>query len=172
MKKTISLSAIILITAMTVLSNLHVQAAAVLHDKTNTGGIPSSSLVVTEESDVSAKTLKSFNKDFKVNVPVRWYSNENYDFAYFIEGGIQYRICYNKNGKKFRTLKSYSVELLDNRLRQDIEQTWDGYEITGVWEVIEGNMHAYFINIASNRKIKQLVVYNQEITVRRQFDKQ
>ena len=172
MKKSISLSAIILATAMTVLSSLHVQAAAVLHDKTNTGGIPSSSPVVTEESHVSAKSLKSFSKDFKVNVPVRWYSNEHYDFAYFTEGGIQYRIIYNKNGRKFRTLKSYSVEQLDDKLRKDIEQTWDGYEITGVSEVIEGAMHAYFVNIESIRKIKELVVYNQEITVRRQFDKQ
>ena len=172
MKKSISLSAIILATAMTVLSNQHVQAAVVLHDKSNTGGTPSSSLVVTEESDVSAKTLKSFSKDFKVNVPVKWHSDEQYDYAYFIEGGIQYRVSYNKNGKKFRTLKSYSAELLDEKLRNDIEQTWDGYEITGVWEVIEGTMHAYFVNIATNRKIKELIVYNQEITVRRQFDKQ
>ena len=172
MKKSISLSAIILTTAMTVLSSLHVQAAMVLNDKTNTGGVPTSSLVVTEESDVSAKTLKSFSKDFKVNVPVRWHSDDHYDFAYFIEGGIQYRVSYNKNGKKFRTLKNYSAELLDNKLRKDIEETWDGYEITGVWEVIEGHMHAFFINIATNTKIKQLVVYNQEITVRRQFDKQ
>jgi len=172
MKKSISLSAIILTTAMTVLSNLPVQAAVVLDDKTNTEGIPSSSLVVTEESDVSAKTLKSFSKDFKVNVPVKWHSNEHYDFAYFIDGGIQHRISYNKNGKKIRMLKSYSAELLDDKLRKDIEQTWDGYEITGVWEVVENHMHAYFINIASNRKIKELIVYNQEVTVRRQFDKQ
>ena len=173
MKKSISLSAIILTATVILLSSLHVQAAEVVHDKNNRNGSTlSMPTVVTGESDVSAKTLKSFSRDFKIKVPVKWFSDEHYDLAYFVEAGIQYRISYYKSGRMFRMLKSYSVEHLDNNIKNKVEEAWDGYQITGITEVLEGSMQAYFVNIESHRKIKELVVYDQDMAVRRQFDKQ
>ncbi len=126
--------------------------------------------VAINESEVDARALKSFNKKFSPQVEVLWHKdNEDYR-AYFVESGIQHRITYNRKGKWVQTIKSYLPEHLDANVRDLVEETYDGYEIIGITEVQISSYQVYFVNVASRKKFKELVVYKNEITVRNQFN--
>jgi hypothetical protein len=173
MKKWISISAILMATVLSSLTSLQAQNAAAL--SRNMISISSSSLAseaTLAESEISARVLKSFNRDFKFYSPVVWSANENLFRGYFVSGGVQHRVTYNKKGKLLRTVKAYSPEHLVNDVKNLVEETYDGYEISGISEVIIGTHHVYYVNIQSRRKLKVLTVYNGEILVQKQFNLQ
>ncbi|RYY17985.1 MAG: hypothetical protein EOO04_24720 [Chitinophagaceae bacterium] len=171
MKKSISIAAFMLATSITVFSSAQAQSPAPVNNMLN---FSSHSLVgktiVTEESSVNSKVLKSFHRNFKTKTPVRWSTDEKFYLAYFVKDGIQHRVTYRKNGGMIQTLKTYSAEHLNRDVRSQVEETYDGYDITGVTELTQNYETVYFVNIESRRKLKEVVAYNGQLMVRKQFD--
>jgi hypothetical protein len=170
MKKWISISAILMATVLTSLSSLQAQSSAAL--ARNTISFSSSSLASAStlaEFEVAERVLKSFKKDFKSDAQVIWSAEEDFYCAYFVSGGVQHRVNYNKKGKLLQTIKAYSPKYLSNDVKNLVEESYDGYDITGISEVIIGANTVYYVNIESRRKLKVLVVYNGEIMVKKEF---
>ena len=126
----------------------------------------------SEAIAINKKAIKSFNRNYSTTAPVKWFSSEKMQEAYFVEGGKQNRVYYKPNGKWFRTLTSYEGSLLNSEIKSLVMQNFSNYEITNVTEVHEGIMHAYFVNIDAAKEFKQLIVYEGEVWVHQQFRKQ
>ncbi|HTE26605.1 hypothetical protein [Flavitalea sp.] len=173
MKKSISIAAFMLATSIAVFSSAQGQSSASVNNMLN---LSSNNLVrkatVTEESSVNSKVLKSFHRNFKMDAPVQWSTDEQFYLAYFVKDGIQHRITYRKNGSMVQTMKTYSVKHLNKDVRSQIEETYDGYDITGVTELSSNADTVYFVNIESRRKLKEVISYEGELMVRKQFDLQ
>ena len=173
MKKSISIAAFMLATSIAVYSSAQAQSAAPYNNMLN---LSSNNLVhkakLTGESGVNSKVLKSFHRNFKMEAPVQWSTDEQYYLAYFVKEGVQHRVTYHKNGKMVQTMKIYSAKHLNNDVRSQIEEAYDGYDITGVTELSLNSDIVYFVNIESRRKVKQVVAYEGELMVRNQFDLQ
>jgi hypothetical protein len=116
-----------------------------------------------------AKAEKYFNKNFKTNAKVRWTSDAQAINAYYKEDDVDNRIAYNKNGRWFRTIKTYNASHLDSRVAGAVKRQFKGYEITCINEVREAGMHCYFLNIIRDKDFKQVIYYLGEITVYEQF---
>ncbi|MHA4846111.1 hypothetical protein ACX0G7_18180 [Flavitalea antarctica] len=173
MKKSISIAAFMLATSLAVFSSVQAQLVAPVSSILN---VSSHTLVrkatLTEESAVNSRVLKSFYRNFKAPAPVQWSTDDQFYLAYFVNDGVQHRITYRKNGKMVQTLKTYAAEKLNKDIRSQVEEAYDGYDITGVTELTSDLDTVYFVNIESRRKFKEVVVYEGELMVRKQFDLQ
>jgi hypothetical protein len=173
MKKSISIAAFMLATSITVFSSAQAQSSVPVNNMLN---LSSNTLVrkaiLTEEASVNSKVLKSFRRNFKVQVPVQWSTDEQFYLAYFVKDGVQHRITYYRNGSMVQTMKTYSAEHLNKEVKSQVEEAYDGYDITGVTELTSKNETVYFVNIESRRKLKEVIAYQGELMVRRQFDLQ
>lgn len=116
-----------------------------------------------------AKAEKYFNKNFKTASKVTWTRDAESIHAYFKENEVDNRIAYNKNGKWFRTIRTYDASHLDKRVSGIVKRQFKGYDITCVNEVREGGMHCYFLNIVKDKNFKQVILHQGEITVYEQF---
>lgn len=171
MKKSILMSAFLLTSAFSLINYSQAQAVSPFNNMLtlSNGGIMSQQMQMEEEAAVHSKVLKAFRRTFKVSVPVRWSTDENFYLAYFEKDGIQHRITYRKNGQMIQTMKTYSVKHLDREVKARVEEAYDGYDITGATEVITGQETVYFVNIESRRKLKELIVFNGDVTLRKEF---
>jgi hypothetical protein len=178
MKKIITMSAIVLATTLTSLSSVHAQTASPVSNTMSTtvsNVLKSVYALPIEElkaADVNEKALKSFNRNYKVNVPVKWWSDDKSFHAYFVQDGVQHRVTYRKNGQWLLTMKTYAAQYLDDEVKNLVQSAYDGYEVSGVTEVNMGVNDVYFVNIQSSKKLKELVVYDGEVSVRREFNLQ
>jgi hypothetical protein len=178
MKKLSCSAAFMLATLLLAVNNGSAQTSAPLINLHSVQGVDSpvepaaavvSVIAVVEEPKVHPKALRSLRKTFNASTPIKWYSDEHCYIAYFTEGGIQHRVTYKKNGSWYQTLKRYSAEHFDEDAKKDIEDTFDGYDIIGVSELNVGGERLYFVNIQSRRKLKEVLLYDGQISVRKEF---
>lgn len=132
-------------------------------------GIPSAGVA---EPVINNKALKSFNRNFKTSADVKWSVSGELIQAFFNEAGKQTRVFYRSNGKWFRTISSYDQSLLDNYIKSIVKRNYLNYDISCVIEVHEGNMNCYFVNIEKGKDFKQVIVYDGEVFLHQEFEKQ
>jgi hypothetical protein len=173
MKKSILIVAFALTTSISIFTGAQAQSSSPANNVLNLG---SNTLltrsVLAEESSVHARVLKSFKRSFKISAPVQWSTDDRHYLAYFTKDGVQNRITYRKNGQMVQSMKSYGVKHLDKDVRSQVEEAYDGYEITGITEIYANGEKVYFVNIESRRKMKEVVAYNGDLMIRRQFNLQ
>jgi hypothetical protein len=121
---------------------------------------------------INQKAIKSFNRNYSTKAAVKWLDLGNMQEAYFVDNGKQNRVYYKPNGRWFRTLTSYDGSLLNSDIKSLVMHNFSNYEITTVTEVHEGIMHAYFVNIETAKDFKQVIVYEGEVWVHKQYRKQ
>src|SRR5215204_2140542 len=121
---------------------------------------------------INKKAVKSFNRNYPTSASVKWFDSGDLLEAYFVENGKQNRVYYRPKGTWFRTLTSYNESLLNSDIKSLVSENFKNYEITNVTEVHEGIMTCYFINIEAAKDFKQVIVYEGEIWVHKQFRKQ
>ena len=126
----------------------------------------------TDASNINAKAIKSFNRNFRTSATVRWFDQGDLIQANFVDNAKQHRVFYRPNGKWFRTLITYQPQLLNSHIASLVKENYSNYEIKCVTEVEEGMMHCYFINIETAKDFKQVIVYQDEVFVHQQFKKQ
>jgi hypothetical protein len=172
MKKTLLISALFVTMSTAIYSEAKSQTSnsvANLLSVRVTGA--SSESIVISESEVDARVLNNFANAFSVQAQVVWTLEKAGYRAYFSEKGTQHRIMYNKKGRWMQTIKSFSRELLQTEIIDAIENAFDGYEVVGVTEVQIPGYTVYFTNIQSSRRLKEVVYYNGDITVRNEYDR-
>ena len=121
---------------------------------------------------INKKAVKSFNRNYPTSASVKWFDSGDMLEAYFVENGKQNRVYYRPKGTWFRTLTSYDESLLSNDIKSLVTETFSNYKITNVTEVHEGIMNCHFINLEGLKDFKQVVVYEGEIWVHKQYRKQ
>ena len=121
---------------------------------------------------INKKAIKSFNRKYSTTASVKWFDFGNMQEAYFVENGKQNRVYYKPNGRWFRTITSYDESLLNSDIKSLVMQNFSNYDITTVTEVHEGIMDAYFVNIETAKDFKQVIVYEGEVWVYKQYRKQ
>ena len=122
-------------------------------------------------TSINKKAIKSFNRTYPTTAEVKWFDSKNFQEAYFVESGKQNRVYYRTNGKWFRTITSYEGSLLNSDINSLVMDKFSNYQITSVTEVHEPTMHAYFVNIETAREFKQVIVYEGEVWVHKQYRK-
>lgn len=173
MKKSILIVAFALTTTISIFTGAQAQTSAPVSNMLNlTSNTMLTRSVLTEESSVHARVLKAFNRNFKTAAPVQWSTDDQYYLAYFVKDGIQNRVTYRKNGQMIQSMKTYGAKHLNNETKSQVEEAYDGYDITSVTEITSQGETVYFVNIESRRKLKEVIAYNGDLMVRRQFDLQ
>lgn len=124
------------------------------------------------ENAVNSKALKSFNRHFRTSADVKWSTSGEMLQAYFNENGKQSRVFYNPKGKWVRTLITYDKTKLSKSVSSLVNRDYWKYDITCVIEAREAGLHCYFINVEHGKDFKQLLVYDGEVFVHQEFQKQ
>lgn len=112
-------------------------------------------------NNINPKAVRHFTKNFSEVTDEKWYYTEKMIVAIFALDGINYRIDYEKNGDLFETIRTYDETKLSADLRQDVKDSYRGYNISLVQE-IEQPPHAmvYVINLEGKTKLINLQVCN------------
>lgn len=134
--------------------------------------IESSAAPEPEKVMVNSKALKSFNRNFKTSANVKWSTSGDMTQAYFNENGKQSRVFYSPKGRWIRTIVTYDESHLNKYIRSLVRRDYWKYDITCVIEAREGALHCYFINVETAKEFKQLLVYEGEVFVHQEFQKQ
>jgi len=171
MKKSILVSAFLLSTTLSLVN--YVKAQTVAASGNMRGGQSSAALptklMVNQEAVVNSKVLKAFRRKFRITVPVQWSTDNKLYLACFEKDSIQYRVTYRSNGQLVQTLKKYSARHLDKEIKAQVDESYDGYDITGATEIITGQEKVYFVNIESRRKLKELIIYNGDVSLKHEY---
>lgn len=125
-----------------------------------------------EKAAVNSKALKNFARNYKTSADVKWTTSNDMIQAYYNEKGKQSRVFYNPKGKWMRTIVTYDETLLNKSVKSLVKRDFWKYDITCVIEAREGSLHCYFINIETAKDFKQLIVYDGEVFVHQEFQKQ
>jgi hypothetical protein len=125
-----------------------------------------------EKVMVNSKALKSFSRNFKTSAEVKWSTSGDMIQAYYKENGKQSRVFYNPKGRWVRTIVTYDESQLNKYIKSLVKRDYWKYDISCVIEAREGAMHCYFINIETAKDFKQLIVYDGEVFVHQEFQKQ
>ncbi|MHA4844598.1 hypothetical protein ACX0G7_10560 [Flavitalea antarctica] len=131
---------------------------------------PSRSAKAARKTEMaSARAEKSFKKNFNTNADVNWFREDKLILATFKEDGVTTRITYRNTGTWFRTIKSYQESKLKESVKTLINENYEGYAIKVVSEVNEGDLHCYFINVQKEKDFKQLLVYDGNVHIYKEF---
>jgi hypothetical protein len=121
--------------------------------------------------DVNARALKDFNKQYKSADNVKWYLSGNVTCAAFEKANARHTVVYLKNGRWLHTLINYGPENLDASTASLVKNKYLGFEIRWITEVHEADKVSYFIKVESDKQIKELIVYDGEVWVNKEFKK-
>lgn len=173
MKKIFSSSAILLASTFLVAISLHAQKSVSKPSFKNVDTNLSTETENTgaEKSVINSKALKSFNRNYKTSANVNWAISGELIQASFKEDGKQNRVFYRPNGRWFRTIITYDETLLKRYIKSLVKRNYWKYDITTVTEVHEGGMDCYFINIETAKDFKQVIVYDGEVFVHKEYTK-
>jgi hypothetical protein len=121
--------------------------------------------------NINNKALKSFNNRYKTTANVAWSATDEVIYAYFKENGKQTRVFYNLKGKWQRTIISYDPTLLQHHVKSIVKSNFSGFQIKWVTELHEGSMNAYIVTIENATEFKEIIVYEDQAFVYKEYKK-
>jgi len=122
-------------------------------------------------SNINIRAIRDFSKQYKHATNVQWSNHGKVITASFKENDIQNTVVYLKNGRWLHTLIRYDATHLNDEVKSLVTNTYKNFEITGVTEVHEANLVAYFINIESPKEIKVVIAHDGDVGVYKAFKK-
>ena len=127
--------------------------------------------ILAPSSKAEIRAFKNFNKNYKNAGNVSWYYSGKILVASFSENKIQKRVMYFDNGHWLRTLVSYDESQLPDYVKSMVKRNYPKFAITGITEVHERDMIAYFVNLENENEIKQVISYEDQVWTHKQFRK-
>ncbi|MEO5995199.1 MAG: hypothetical protein ABIN89_00795 [Chitinophagaceae bacterium] len=118
-----------------------------------------------------ARALKHFNGLFPAVTNARWYADNNTISTYSMQDSVCTRVCYNKKGSWLHTSISSPGNKLAATKRALVLNNFPGYTIMGTIEIHEQQLVLYFVNIENERNIKQLIIYNGNVSIYDEFER-
>ena len=135
----------------------------------NSEGGESKVLAPTSKAEIRA--FKNFSKNYKNTGKVSWHYSGKILVASFSEENVKTRVMYSGNGRWLRTLISYDESQLSDYVKSMVERNYPKFKITGITEVHERDMIAFFVNIENEKEIKQVISYEDQVWTHLQFKK-
>lgn len=117
------------------------------------------------------KATESFKKEFKDGSDVKWLVEKDAISASFNRDDIQTRVIYNKRGNWVHTISYCGESKMPKAIRSLIRSNFPDYNITGMNEIKEGDMTFYLFYLEDETSYKQISVYNGELNVYRELQK-
>ena len=123
-------------------------------------------------SKADLKALKNFDRQFKGEANVNWYTGKETITASTTLNGKQVTVVYNKKGRWLRNMYRYDESRLPRDVRHTVKRVYYDFAITIVQEIREGINTFYVIHLEDKTDYKQVCVFEGEIHMIREFKKQ
>ena len=127
--------------------------------------------ILAPSSKAEVRAFKNFSKNYKNAGNVSWYYSGAILVANFSENNIRRRVMYLDNGHWLRTLVSYDESQLSDYVKSMVKRSYPKFTITGITEVHERDMIAYFVNLENENEIRQVISYEDQVWTHKQFRK-
>ena len=118
------------------------------------------------------KAAENFKKNFADGDDVKWNVEEETISAAFTRDDIQTRVIYNKRGNWVHTITYCGESKMPKSIRSLIRTNYPDYNINGMNEIKEGNLTFYIVYLEDDTSFKQVSVYNDELKVYKELQKQ
>ena len=180
MKKSLFLSACILLTSLISTANAQYFKAEPLIDRTVY--LSAARTMILSESDraaivnlraLNAKAGKNFEKSFVNATEIKISTQGKHTFVHFMEDGIKNRVHYNKNGWQQSLIRYYSPAHIPAKVKEVINELYPDYSIFGdIVEVTVKDKTAHLVLIENCNSWKRIKVVDGETEVYEAFKKQ
>lgn len=120
----------------------------------------------------SIKAANNFRKNFKDVSDVKWFTEKETITASMNRDGKRTNVVYDKKGHWLHTITTYDESRLSNTLRRIVKSVYYDYNINLVQEIREGQVMVYIFHLEDKTGYKQIALYEGEMTVLKEFNKQ
>ncbi len=125
---------------------------------------------IAMENKSGVRAMKDLATRFKNGSDVKWFAGDNLISATVIKDGIKSSVLYTKNGRWFRTTKSYNESSMPADIRELVKRSeYFDSNILYVWEVQERDVLYYVVHLQNENTVNEIVVYNGEITLLKKY---
>ena len=122
-------------------------------------------------SGMSTKALKNFNKTFKNAVNADWVRIQDGFKAEFTKGDIETKVFYDRKGRWVANVRNYYEDNLPKEIRHRVKSVYYDYSIYYVQEITAEDKVAYLVKIEDKNSIKTIRVVNDEMDEYLAFEK-
>lgn len=119
----------------------------------------------------SLKITNDFSKHFKNARDVKWNTEEKAIIATFKKDDKSTRVVYDKKGNWVYTIITYYEDQMPADIRALVKSAYNDFTISLVHEISQGGYNIYKVHLEDSTRLKQVLVYNNEITVYNEFTK-
>ena len=99
------------------------------------------------DPSVNDKVLKSFKETFAAAEDVKWEEFNAYYTVSFVQGGIQSKVNYDKEGVMLGSIRYYTPQMLPLNIFNKLKKQYSNKELFGVTEVTFGTDVTYYVKI-------------------------
>lgn len=118
------------------------------------------------------KVTNDLEKNFKGATNMTSYSEDKVIVAKFNMGEKSARVVYDKRGNWLYSVITYFEAQLPADIKAQVRAEYRDFNITMVQEISQGNISGlYKVFLENDTQLKQVLVYNNEITVYEDFNK-
>lgn len=124
---------------------------------------------------INGKALIRFKRSYKEASGVKWFDYNSEYTAEFAANGVSTQVYYSKKGQWQASVKNYSEDLLDQKLKDIVKSRYYNYSIFHVQEIeslYSNGMPTYLIYIENNHEFKVLRLWDEMLDVYKQLNKQ
>lgn len=126
----------------------------------------------TKVTKVNIKAARDFSRSFNDPADVKWYSSPDGFSASFDSEGVNTKVLYDKKGRRIYSIKSYTENKLDRKIRTRVRRNYFDDTIIGVHQFeFENNKTVYVIKmLGQNSQPKTLTLCDgliNDITTRK-----
>ncbi len=137
----------------------------------NAANAHSSASVMINKAGIRA--VKNFRSQFKNREDAKWFANEETISAYFNGDGIRNVVTYTSAGNFLRHMKMYDESKMPSDIHELVKRSiFYNYAITGVQEILEGDILFYVVHLENDKSFKQVTVYDGEVNLLTDIKKQ
>jgi len=120
---------------------------------------------------VNLKVTAHVNKNFKNISGLSWNTEEKVIVATFKMNEKPTRVVYDKKGHWLYTITTFREDQMPGEIRSLVKEAYSGYTISLVHEISQGDITLYSVQLEDCTSYKQVLVYQGEITVYKEFEK-
>jgi hypothetical protein len=124
---------------------------------------------------INTKALIRFKKLYGEASGVKWFDYNSEYTAEFASNGINTQVYYSKKGQWQASVKNYSEDLLDQKLKDIVKSRYYDYSIFHVQEIeslYSNGIPTYLIYIENNHEFRVLRLCDEVLDVYKQLNKQ
>ena len=116
-------------------------------------------------TDVNAKAVKNFTKQFGGNKAAKWYQTSEAFVAQFNSNGTETKVIYDLKGNWHSMLRTYSEDKMPFDVRDLVKSTYYDFSIVVVYEITHADNITYILKIQDSKAIKTLRVKDGNMEV-------